>query len=63
MPRVNPDQYMDWDNDDELEILDDEPTTRAGKRVNPKAPPKQDLEWEERRRAQVQRARRGREQD
>lgn len=62
MPRVNPDQYMDWD-DNELEIEDDEPITRAGRRVNPKAPPKQDLEWEEQRKAQVQRARRGRDQD
>lgn len=48
MPKVNPDEYMDWDSDEEFVIEDDEP-------VKPKStigrkPPKQDLDWEEQRR-------------
>lgn len=63
MPRINPDDYIDHDSDDDLEIQEDEPRTAAGRTPQSiNRPTRQDLDWEERRR-QLQRNKLRRGQD
>lgn len=47
MPRIRVEDYEDFEDDQNLNIEDDDPPTEQ--RV-PTKPPKQDLDWEERRR-------------
>lgn len=62
MPRINPDDYIDYEGDD-LEIQEDEPRTRDGRRpASINRPTRQDMDWEERRR-QLQRNKLRRSQD
>jgi hypothetical protein len=53
VPRINPDDYLDFDNEDSLDIQDDEPVTVSGRKPAPK-PTKEDRDWEERRKALIQ---------
>ncbi len=55
MPRIRPDDYLDYDDEDSLDIQEDEPTDKRGRRVQPKQIPKQDRDWEEARRALIHR--------
>ena len=47
MPKINPNDYQDWEDPSEFEILEDEPTDRAGRRVKPqpKQVPRVDQDW------------------
>lgn len=57
MPRIRVEDYEDFEDDLELNIEEDEPTDRAGRRVQPKHPPKQDRDWEENRKRMQQKRR------
>ena len=50
MPRVRPEDYLDFDDEDSLDIQDDPQTDRRGRPVQPRQVPKQDRDWEETRR-------------
>lgn len=52
MPRINPDDYLDNDYDDEqgLVIEDDQPQNRRGQVIVPKNPERREPSWEENRR-------------
>lgn len=47
MPRVRPEDYLDYEDEDSLDIQDDDPTDNRGRRVQPKQVPRQDRDWEE----------------
>ena len=53
MPRINPDDYLEYDDEDSLDIQADEPVTVTGRKPTPK-PTKEDRDWEERRKAMIQ---------
>jgi hypothetical protein len=61
VPRINPDDYLDFDDEDSLDIQNDDPVTVSGRRATPK-PTKEDRDWEDRRKALIQH-RLGRERD
>lgn len=63
MPRIRVEDYEDFDNENEFDIDDDDPQDRAGRRVYPKHPPKQDRDWEETRKRLQDRRRNYRDQD
>lgn len=54
MPRIRVEDYEDFEDDMEINIEEDEPRTRRGQKV-PARPPKQDRDWEENRKAMIQR--------
>ena len=51
MPRIRVEDYEDDFDDDDFKIDDDEPK----KPINPPRPPKQDMDWEERRKEMIYR--------
>ena len=61
MPRIRVEDYEDFEDDNELNIQDDEPRNLRGTKM-PVRPPKQDKDWEERRKELINR-RIGRERD
>lgn len=54
MPRINPDDYLDYEDEDSLDIQDDEPTTLTGRKPSAPRPTRIDRDWEENRRAMIQ---------
>lgn len=54
MPRIRPDDYLDFDDEDTLDIQADEPVTTTGRKPAPK-PTRIDLDWEERRKELINR--------
>ena len=50
MPRINPDEYLDYEDEGSLDIQDDDPVSTRGRPAPPVKPTRQDLDWEERRR-------------
>jgi len=62
VPRINPDEYLDYSDEESLEVQDDEPTDRLGRKLNPRQIPREDRVWEENRR-QLQQRRRARDAD
>ena len=57
MPRVRPEDYLDYDDEDSLDIQDDLPTDRRGRPVQPRQVPREDRDWEEARKRAQQRRR------
>lgn len=55
MPRIRVEDYEDFEDAMELDIDDDDPRDRAGRKVQPKHIPRQDKDWEENRKALIQR--------
>ena len=55
MPRIRPDDYLDYDDEDSLDIQPDEPVTLTGRKPIPPKPTRIDRDWEENRRALIQR--------
>lgn len=55
MPRVRVEDYEDFEDDMEINIEEDDPKDRTGRRIVPKHPPKQDRDWEERRKELINR--------
>lgn len=52
MPRIRPEEFLDYDEVDnqELVIEDDEPRDNRGQIIKPKNPMRQEPSWEENRR-------------
>ena len=55
MPRIRVEDYEDFEDDMEINIQEDDVVDRAGRKIVPKQIPKQDRDWEENRRAMIQR--------
>lgn len=55
MPRVRVEDYEDFEDDMQIDIQEDDPRDRNGRKVQPKHIPKQDRDWEENRKAMIQR--------
>ena len=62
MPRVRVEDFEDFEDDMEIDIKDDDALDRAGRKIIPKQVPKQDKDWEERRKEMIHR-KFGRERD
>jgi len=55
VPRVRVEDYEDFEDDNmSLDIQEDDPRDRHGNKIPPR-PPKQDRDWEENRKALIQR--------
>jgi hypothetical protein len=56
VPRVRNSDIDDqqWDDPTELEIEEDDPVDKHGRRISPKKHPKEDKNWEENRKRQWQ---------
>ena len=50
MPRINPEDYLDYDDENSLDIQNDDPVSTHGRPAPAPKPTRQDLDWEERRR-------------
>jgi len=55
VPRIRVEDYEDFEDDMEINIQEDDVVDRAGRKIVPKQIPKQDRDWEENRRAMIQR--------
>jgi len=55
VPRIRPDDYLDYDDEDSLDIQDDEPVTLTGRKPSAPKPTRLDRDWEENRKAMIQR--------
>ena len=55
MPRVRVEDYEDFADNMELDIQEDDAVDRSGRKVQPKHIPRQDKDWEENRKALIQR--------
>ena len=53
MPRVRPDDYVEFDDENSFEVADDEPVNRRGQRVIPSRIPCEDRDWEESRKQSI----------
>ncbi len=55
MPRIRVEDYEDFEDNMEINIQEDDAVDRAGRKIIPKQIPKQDRDWEENRKAMIQR--------
>jgi len=55
VPRVRVEDYEDFADNMELDIQEDDAVDRSGRKVQPKHIPRQDKDWEENRKALIQR--------